>query len=184
MRYIEEIYAKRDSFVGMLVNMGCREYDAEDIFHDVILKIQDKGYYEDRIGHENRVWSEERGVNFFYIYKMLYTGYIDFYKHESRAGEDEEQITDTEADVLDMEREIAKNRLHDKLMKAVDSNGAYCSKLLRVYFGMSISMRRLSSETGISLSSIFNSIKNYKHLVKQAIEDDYRHYQKGRYDRI
>ena len=45
-------------------------------------------------------------------------------------------------------------------------------------------MRKLASETGISLTSIFTTIKNCKNRIKENIGEDYQDYNNKDYELI
>jgi DNA-directed RNA polymerase specialized sigma24 family protein len=52
----------------------------------------------------------------------------------------------------------------------------YDRKLFKLYRDTDLSMRDIAKETNISLISIFNSIKNYKIILKEKFENDYQEY--------
>jgi RNA polymerase sigma factor (sigma-70 family) len=52
----------------------------------------------------------------------------------------------------------------------------YDRKLFKLYRDTDLSMRDIAKETNISLISIFNSIKNYKIILKEKFEKDYQDY--------
>jgi DNA-directed RNA polymerase specialized sigma24 family protein len=52
----------------------------------------------------------------------------------------------------------------------------YDRKLFKLYRDSDMSMRDIAKETNISLISIFNSIKNYKIILKDKFENDYQEY--------
>lgn len=52
----------------------------------------------------------------------------------------------------------------------------YDRKLFKLYRDTDLSMRDIAKETNISLISIFNSIKNYKIILKEKFESDYQEY--------
>jgi RNA polymerase sigma factor (sigma-70 family) len=52
----------------------------------------------------------------------------------------------------------------------------YDRKLFKLYRDTDLSMRDIAKETNISLISIFNSIKNYKIILKEKFQKDYQDY--------
>jgi DNA-directed RNA polymerase specialized sigma24 family protein len=60
----------------------------------------------------------------------------------------------------------------------------YDRKLFKLYRDTDLSMRDIAKETNISLISIFNSIKNYKIILKEKFEKDYQEYITNDYNMI
>jgi DNA-directed RNA polymerase specialized sigma24 family protein len=60
----------------------------------------------------------------------------------------------------------------------------YDRKLFKLYRDSDMSMRDIAKETNISLISIFNSIKNYKILLKDKFQKDYTDYIENDYNSI
>ena len=60
----------------------------------------------------------------------------------------------------------------------------YDRKLFKLYRDTDMSMRDISSETNISLISIFHSIKNYKEILKEKFQKDYTDYIENDYNQI
>jgi DNA-directed RNA polymerase specialized sigma24 family protein len=60
----------------------------------------------------------------------------------------------------------------------------YDRKLFKLYRDTDLSMRDIAKETNISLISIFNSIKNYKIILKDKFQKDYTDYIENDYNSI
>ena len=60
----------------------------------------------------------------------------------------------------------------------------YDRKLFKLYRDTDLSMRDIAKETNISLISIFNSIKNYKIILKDKFQKDYTDYVENDYNLI
>jgi DNA-directed RNA polymerase specialized sigma24 family protein len=60
----------------------------------------------------------------------------------------------------------------------------YDRKLFKLYRDTDLSMRDIAKETNISLISIFNSIKNYKIILKEKFEKDYQDYITNDYNNV
>jgi predicted DNA-binding protein YlxM (UPF0122 family) len=66
--------------------------------------------------------------------------------------------------------------LSDKVWKEVNEWHWYDHKMFEIYMNSDMSMRDISRETTISLSSIFNTIKNGKDRIKDRFKEDYKKY--------
>lgn len=55
----------------------------------------------------------------------------------------------------------------------------YDRKLFRLYYDNNMSMRQISKATGISLKSVFNSLKIAKSKLRDELQEDYDNYKKS-----
>lgn len=60
----------------------------------------------------------------------------------------------------------------------------YDRKLFKLYRDTDLSMRDISKETGISLISIFHSLKNHKAILKEKFQDNYKEFITNDYNSI
>jgi predicted DNA-binding protein YlxM (UPF0122 family) len=60
----------------------------------------------------------------------------------------------------------------------------YDKLLFKLYRDSDFSMRDISAGTKISLSSIFHSIKGYKAILKEKLQQDYEDYINDDYNQI
>ena len=75
-----------------------------------------------------------------------------------------------------LNKKIKLDELFDKIDKTIDGWYWYDKKLTKLYFDSGMSMRDLSKETKISLSSIFNTLTNAKEKIRQNTKEEYRKY--------
>jgi hypothetical protein len=80
------------------------------------------------------------------------------------------------AEQLKQENENAFNTIINKIEKEILSWHWYDKMLFETYMSENKSMRKLSEQTGISLTSVFNTLKNCKKRLKQNIGEDYTDY--------
>jgi predicted DNA-binding protein YlxM (UPF0122 family) len=71
------------------------------------------------------------------------------------------------------EREEAMQVLVHSIWTEVKTWNWYDEKLMTIYIKQEMSMRELSDETKISLSSIFNTLKNGKQRIKTNCKEAY-----------
>ena len=77
-------------------------------------------------------------------------------------------------------KEKAQEVLIDNIQKEVDGwDRWYDQKLFKVYYETDISMRKLAKESHISVTSIFNSCKNYKEVLNTKFSEDFQDYMNG-----
>ena len=58
----------------------------------------------------------------------------------------------------------------------------YDRKLWKLYSQTDMSIRKIAAETTISWVSIFNSLKNIKNKLKEALHEDYEDYKNKDYE--
>tara|TARA_R110002012_G_scaffold24451_1_gene81670 strand:+ start:59 stop:706 length:648 start_codon:yes stop_codon:yes gene_type:complete len=61
----------------------------------------------------------------------------------------------------------------------VDTWYWYDAKLFKLYYDKGMSMRKIAKETGISLKSVFNSLKAAKMKLREEFQEDYNKYKKS-----
>lgn len=166
----------RQKWIKITISLGCPEDYAEDIVHDMYIKISS---FEDT----KRLLYENTGeINYWYIILTLRSACYDYLKSRNKfvSWEPFEGIDE----LPDIKKEIAFEVLYDKIISATNEFGRYGSKLTQMYFKTDYSLRQIASESTISLSSIFNSIKVYRNILKERFGEDFEDYCNGDYDKI
>lgn len=174
----------QDMYIS-LYEMSTKEYSVEDgrVNQDYIdLPI------------EERLFDEDGQINKSYFWCLLRT---EFNKQVSnkkklpltRIGEGF-LIEDKDS----TEKDLASLRLGDKLDSIINSFHWYDEMLFKLYMsdkstrhnrsGKGLSMRDLSEQTGISLTSIHNTITNCKQKIEEELGEDIEDYNNNDYDRI
>ncbi len=78
--------------------------------------------------------------------------------------------------IIDFWKEVKHESLeniYDRVENEISSWDWYDQKLFRIYKDERKPMRQISEETGISLKSIFLTIKSCKERIRQSVGDDY-----------
>ena len=131
------------------------EYDlAEDVVQDVYLRIV-KYNYEEKILKDGR-------PNIALMWMML----------RNRAFE------------IKLEKHEALERLHQRINEEMDNWHWYDAMLFKVYKEGNASMRDIAKDSGISLTSIFNTLKNCKERLKDEVGEDFEDYNNNDFDLI
>ena len=87
-----------------------------------------------------------------------------------------------ENNVIEYER--AHQKIIDKIEKEIKTCHWFDEKLFRLYYYTDKSLRKIAKETSISLTSIYNSCKNYKEIIKDKYGEDIADLFNKDYDKI
>lgn len=170
------IVAKHHKEYVRIVRGWGEEDFAEDIVQEMYLRLL-QYTTEEKIVKDGQ-------VNKSYVWFTLRTMFSDFQKNKRRI----EKIRIGEGfDILDEDINYQSFEALEKLLERIeeekDSWHWYDVMLFEVYMknkdashnrnGKGISMRKLSEETGISLISIFQTIKNCKARLNDNVLEDY-----------
>jgi len=137
---------------------------AEDIVQDVYLKVHQYNYYEKILidGEPNRalMWILLRNTT---------------YRENKTAPNDLsiEVVRDLAQEELELLKHESLENIYDRVENEISSWDWYDQKLFRIYKDERKPMRQISEETGISLKSIFLTIKSCKQRILQAVGEDY-----------
>lgn len=80
--------------------------------------------------------------------------------------------------------EQAHQKIINKIEKEIKTWHWYDEKLFRLYYYTDKSLRKIAKETSISLTSIYNSCKNYKEIIKDKYGEDIADLFNKDYDKI
>ena len=103
-----------------------------------------------------------------------------FENDDSGAMENDSYVQDE----YDYEEQEAFQDLIDSMSTEIMSWERYDIILSSLYFKTDFSLRDIAKGSGISLMSIYNSIKNYKCKLSQKFTEDFEDYSNGDYHLI
>ena len=186
MEWLAKVAEHHKTYITWVNKWG--EYDyAEDLVQEMYLKLH-KYNLESKLFRDGKLSKP-------YVWFVLRSVYGDFYKSKKlidkvRIGEGfeiEYENTDTNSfnaleNLLEkIEDEKTKWHWYDVMMFDIymKNKGTTHNRS-----GEGISMRQLAKETGISLISIFQTIKNCKARLNDNVLEDYEDYLNGDYERI
>ena len=182
-----ELLAKEHTlWLKMVINMGCSKDVAEDIVQEMYLKLHRL------ISDQNKIMYNDDEVNRFYVFVTLKNLYIDYRKAKNKYtffeyletdGEDQEDEMFIN-DMTDLEKDKAFTNLMSSITEEINSWHLYDAKLCNTYYKSNLSLRDISTGSKISLTSIFNSVKNYKKILKDKFEEDVLDFYNGDYHLI
>jgi RNA polymerase sigma factor (sigma-70 family) len=164
---IELLCRYHDDWIRLALSLGAGDL-VDDIVHDMYLKVDEK--YADQPEKIMR----DGTLNTYFVYVVLRNMIYDIHRAKSNAplimnSNQVETIMNQIPDVgYDYEDDADTELRLECTKEEIDNWHWYNQKLWKTYHGQDISMRKLSEETRISLSSIFNTIKNGRQRIKKA----------------
>lgn len=167
LNLLQELSKKHQDWLKMAVKLGA-EFP-EDVVQDMYIKMHK---YVDK---PERILYEHREVNTFYVYVTIRSIVADHYKIEQRQPvylSMEELMNCEEITFADLKKRQDIRETLEAIKDEMKEWHWYDKTMFDVYFGDDVSIRKLSDLTGISVSSIFNTLKNGKEKIKQALFND------------
>jgi DNA-directed RNA polymerase specialized sigma24 family protein len=179
-----ELLAKNHKlWVRMVRGFGADIDLAQDIVQSFYLRMHK--YVKD----EERIMYNDEEVNRFFCYvtlKNMYKTYMNasnkFVWYEIR--EDDAIDAEPREFVFDEAMETAFERLIDRISDEMRSWHRYDRILSEKYLKSDYSLRDIASGAGISLTSIFNSMRENKRILKEKFSEDYEDFKNGDYNLI
>jgi DNA-directed RNA polymerase specialized sigma24 family protein len=163
---IEKIAKLHKEWVEIVKTFGAGNM-SEDIVQDTYFRIL-------RLDYADKFVSKE--VNKGYMWLTLRSVYFDYL----RANKNREVSIDKFYSLSDKQKNPFEDEasliISEKIEAEIDSWHWYDGFLFRVYKDSGFSMRDISDKSGISLSSIFTTIKTCKGNLKRRIGEDYEDY--------
>lgn len=178
---LEKLAENHTLWIKMVINMGCDKHIAEDIVQSMYLRIHRL------VTDEKKIMYNDDEVNRFFIYVTLKNMFVDFVKARNKYTFFEYMETDDIEEGLEdieFDEQEAFHNLVDSMSSEIMSWERYDIILSQLYFKTDLSLRDIANGSGISLMSIYNSIKNYKNILNNKFMDDYQDYVNGDYHLI
>jgi len=171
MEYLKALDKHRKEWVKYLRKMGATS-DVEDIIQDSYLRVYQGGY-------GGRVIKDNGNVNKTYFWCILHTMFIASVKAKNKAKSvDFEGVKGIlKAEEAQDLKEAATNVVFAKMYSEIaklDKEGKYPfnKELFELYVYENMSMRGIRDEVGISLTSVFTTIKNCKAQLSRELTED------------
>jgi len=178
---LEKLAENHTLWIKMVINMGCDKHIAEDIVQSMYLRIHRL------VTDEKKIMYNDDEVNRFFIYVTLKNMFVDYVKARNKYTFFEYMETDDVEEGLEdieFDEQEAFHNLVDSMSSEIMSWERYDIILSQLYFKTDLSLRDIANGSGISLMSIYNSIKNYKNILNNKFMDDYQDYMNGDYHLI
>ena len=165
MKLLEIAYTteRHKDWVQMATNLGAGHY-AEDIVQEMYIKLSQIKNPERLIDKKN-----PNQIVGFYVYTIIRSLIVDLQRIQKRTQMVSiESIRALKASDVDMEFEAEFTKKLDAIEQVKDQMNWYDLKLFELYHNEGLSIRKLSKETRISASSIFNTLRNAKSEINEA----------------
>jgi hypothetical protein len=175
MEELSVLYKHHEDWVKIALSFGCK-YLSEDVVHDVYVRIVDAGYL-DKI-----VVNGEPNVALIWI--MIRNRSFQVIKGESKYFSPYDDLKNVANDYDSKEEKGALELIYLQIEKEIGTWHWYDSMLFNVYKEGNLSMRKIAKDSGISLTSIFNTLKVCKKRIKDRIGEDYQDYINRDFDLI
>lgn len=170
-------------WIKMVVGFGCDVDTAQDIVQSMYLRIHK--YVKD----QKRIMYSDDEVNRFFIYITLKNMWKTYERAKDKfvfyeIREDDALDTELRDFAFDEAMEAGFERLLGKITDEMETWHRYDKILSEKYFKSDYSLRDIASGSGISLTSIFNSIRENKRILKEKFSEDYEDFKNGDYNLI
>ena len=179
---LEKLGKNHSLWVKMVINMGCRIDVAEDIVQEMYIRMHRL------IVDQKKIMYNDEEVNRFFVYVVLRNMYTDYVKARGRfttfeymeSDSVEHQAEDNFIDEMqDFDTPDGLEAIYGAVSKEISSWRRYDAMLANMYFKGDLSLRDIANGSGISLTSIFNSVKKYKQKIRHLLIEDYEDYING-----
>jgi DNA-directed RNA polymerase specialized sigma24 family protein len=182
---ILHILAERhDDWIRMARSFKINNNDARELVQEMYIRMYN--YTTD----VSRIMYNKEEINTFYIYitlrNLYYTNYTNIKRKRhicfTDINNEKDQrainnISFNEVELFeDYNKKIDLDKLYDKIDSIIEDWYWYDKKLTKLYLNTNMSMRDISKETKISLSSIFNTLTNAKQKIRKETKEEYKKY--------
>jgi len=183
---ILDILAERHKeWLNMAKSFKLDDDDSNELVQNMYIRMYD--YTKD----VKRIMYNEKEINTFYIYitlKNLYYSKFTNYNKKNKTllfsdidKDNYKYIIDKMSYDIDefndnYKKKVNLEALCNKIDSVIDEWYWYDKKLTKLYLNTDMSMRDISKETKISLSSIFNTLTNAKEKIRKESKEEYKKY--------
>lgn len=161
------ILAKHHNDWLRIVNSFGEYFLAEDIVQETYIKII-------RLNHIDKIVTDSVNKNIMWL--ILRSVYIDHLRAKKIESVSIDECIKLSYDETNLEKHEAFNLIEQKIQEEVEKWHWYDIKLFNLYRDTNLSMREIAEETDISLTSIFNTLKNCKERLREAIGEEFEDY--------
>jgi len=180
---LEKLAENHKIWVRMVRGFGADRDLAQDIVQSMYLRLHK--YIEDK----DRIMYNDDEVNRFFVYVTLKNMYLTYMSSQNRyqwyeIREDDVIDEDLNEFVFDEVMDTAFDRLIGKISDEMNTWHKYDRILSEKYLKSDYSLRDIATGSGISLTSIFNSMRENKRILKEKFQEDYDDFCNGDYNLI
>jgi|TARA_B100000073_G_scaffold320911_1_gene300977 DNA-directed RNA polymerase specialized sigma24 family protein len=159
MNILEKAYQKHKTWINICKSFGLDEYYAEDIVQEMYIKLHDLCNVKGK-----NLWYNETELNYYYIFKILYTMFLQLKKKRGKVYfEDEEVLHNLESDSQFDFQEIER-----KFNKEFEKLHWYDQKVFEIV-ASGTKIAELSRKTTITYISLYNTYTKVKKILKKKM---------------
>ena len=173
MDKLQKLGLNHKEWLLMAKKMGIGEL-SEDIVQETYLRII-------RLNYIDGVVKDDGSLNKFYMWLSIRAVHVDYLRANQMNLVSLDEVKEC-YDEADLEKHEAYSNIYDKIEDEISNWHWYDQKLFNLYKQGELSMRDIAKDTNISLTSIFNTIKNCKERLKDNVGEDYEDYNNQDYD--
>lgn len=185
MKELNILASKHQKWCDLVRGLGCNDSYVEDIVQDAYIRIWE--YLQKGV---NINYGDD-DVNGFYMYMTLRSIYFNSIKKKSidlYEPINTEQLNTVlnrlKDDYSDIEMEDAYEVLIDKIFSEVNKWDFYSRNIFIAYFTSGLSLDKLSKDTGIGRSSLYNSIRKYREVIQDMFSEDAQNFYNKNYNKL
>jgi DNA-directed RNA polymerase specialized sigma24 family protein len=158
MNILELAFKRHKNWIEIVESFGCNRDTAEDLVQEMYIKL-------DRISSSGTDLTYKDDINYFYVFKMLSTMFLDLKRKEGRS------VILNLDEIPDLSIDQDLNNYEEKyqdVINAMDELYWYDKKVYEIVDdGLSIS--ELSRKTKISYYSLYNTFNKVKKFLKSQL---------------
>jgi DNA-directed RNA polymerase specialized sigma24 family protein len=179
---LELLAQKHNTWLRMVMSFGSDYDTAQDIVQSMYLRMHK--YVKD----EERIMYNDDEINRFFVYVTLKNMYFTYVKSNSKYSFfdiwEHEGADEFVEEVFDHAMDIAFEKLVHSIHDEMKSWHRYDRILSEKYLKSDYSLRDIATGSGISLTSIFNSMRENKRILKEKFSEDWEDFKNGDYNLI
>jgi DNA-directed RNA polymerase specialized sigma24 family protein len=176
MEWLTKVAKEHKEWVKIVHSFGEYFY-ADDIVQECYLRLH-KYCKPENVIQNDKI---NKGFMYFVLRNTYLTHVRSNGRNETFSLSDTMQVEDTGEG---LEKEKAYGALLELMDKEIATWHYYDQMLFEVYKNTDLSIRDISKETTISVSSIFNTLKNCKSKLKKSLKEDYEDFKNKDYELI
>ena len=161
----------------MAKSFGVSPEDANELVQQMYIRITDY------VGDPKKILYNDTEVNTYYVYVTLRNLYLSRHYQIGKNTvylEEQKDIDNILVPESVEQQKIYFDKIFEKIDKITEDWYWYDKKIFNIHFYNQMSMRKISRETKISLSSIFNTLSNGKQKIREGAIEEYRKYLKSK----
>jgi len=163
-------------WINIVKSFGEINY-SEDIVQEMYLQVH-------RYNVEGKIIVNGE-INRAYIWIILKNSFLAVQREKTKAFKVPiEEVCYLEYEEESLDKHEAKELIDEKIKEEINNWHFYDKELFNIYLHSGKSMREISRGSKISLSSIFNTIKNCRQRILENVGEDYEDYKNEEYNLI